>query len=152
MAAKLQGEEDGEITEINITPFVDVVLVLLVIFMVTAPAIMKQSLKVKLPKTLTSDLAGEGDQVGVAITRAGQVLLNGKIQTSEGLQEALKAYNPETRFMIMADVDSRHGELVRFIDLLKQNNLNRFALQVERVQKDSVKPDSTQNSTEEKSE
>jgi biopolymer transport protein ExbD len=101
---------------------------------------------------LTSDLAGEGDQVGVAITKAGQVLLNGKIQTSEGLQEALKAYNPETRFMIMADVDSRHGELVRFIDLLKQNNLNRFALQVERVQKDSVKPDSTQNSTEEKSE
>jgi biopolymer transport protein ExbD len=135
MAANLQGEDSNEITEINITPFVDVVLVLLVIFMVTAPAMMKESLKVKLPKTLTSDLAGEGDQVGVAITKTGQVLLNGKLQSYESLEETLKTYNPETRFMIMADVDSRHGELVRFIDLLKQNNLNRFALQVERVQK-----------------
>jgi biopolymer transport protein ExbD len=135
MAANLSSEGDGEINEINITPFVDVVLVLLVIFMVTAPAMIKESLKVKLPKTLTSDLAGEGDQVGVAITKTGQVLLNGKIQSYETLNESLKAYNPETRFMIMADVDSKHGELVRFIDLLKQNNLNRFALQVERVNK-----------------
>ena len=67
-----------------------------------------------------------------------QVLLNGKIQTKTSLNEALSKYDPETRFMIMADVDSKHGELVRFIDLLKQNNLNRFALQVERV-KDEVK-------------
>lgn len=138
MAANLPGDGDGEITEINITPFVDVVLVLLVIFMVTAPAMIKESLKVKLPKTLTSDLAGEGDQVGVAITKSGQVLLNGKLQTDQTLREALTKYNPETRFMIMADVDSRHGELVRFIDLLKQNNLNRFALQVERVAKDQT--------------
>ncbi len=140
MAAQLNdgdGFDDEDITEINITPFVDVVLVLLVIFMVTAPAMMKESLKVNLPKTLTSDLAGEGEQVGVAITKSGQVLLNGKIQTQETLREALASYNPETRFMIMADVDSRHGELVRFIDLLKQNKLNRFALQVERVNKES---------------
>jgi biopolymer transport protein ExbD len=133
VAANLQGEGDEEITEINITPFVDVVLVLLVIFMVTAPAMIKESLKVKLPKTLTSDLAGEGDQVGVAITKTGQVLLNGKLQSYESLGDTLATYNPETRFMIMADVDSRHGELVRFIDLLKQNGLNRFALQVEKV-------------------
>lgn len=138
MAANLQGEDSTEITEINITPFVDVVLVLLVIFMVTAPAMIKESLKVNLPKTLTSDLVGEGDQVGVAITKTGQVLLNGKIQSYETLRETLKTYNPETRFMIMADVDSRHGELVRFIDLLKQFNLNRFALQVERVQKEEA--------------
>ena len=59
MAANLT-DEDGEITEINITPFVDVVLVLLVIFMVTAPAMIKESLKVKLPKTLTSALSGDG--------------------------------------------------------------------------------------------
>lgn len=132
MAANIT-DEDGEITEINITPFVDVVLVLLVIFMVTAPAMIKESLKVKLPKTLTSDLAGEGTQVGVAITKTGQVLLNGKIQTKTSLNEALSKYDSETRFMIMADVDSKHGELVKFIDLLKQNGLNRFALQVERV-------------------
>lgn len=133
MAANLPSDNDGEITDINITPFVDVVLVLLVIFMVTAPAMMKESLKVNLPKTLTSDLAGEGEQVGVAITKTGQILLNGKIIPEESLRETLQAFDLETRFMIMADVDSRHGDLVRFIDLLKQNNLNRFALQVEKV-------------------
>lgn len=135
MAARVDENDDGEITEINITPFVDVVLVLLVIFMVTAPEMIKESLKVNLPKTLTSDLVGEGDQVGVAITKEGQVLLNGQIQTDESLATALQGYNSETRFMIMADVDSKHGYLVRFIDLLKQNGLNRFALQVERVNK-----------------
>lgn len=133
MAVKLEDKEDDGITDINITPFVDVVLVLLVIFMVTAPAMIKESLKVKLPKTLTSDLVGEGEQVGVAITKEGQILLNGKIQTPEGLKAKLKTFKSETRFMIMADVDSRHGELIRFIDLLKQNGLEKFALQVERV-------------------
>lgn len=143
MSAKIEeGDDEGEITEINITPFVDVVLVLLVIFMVTAPAMIKESLKVKLPKTLTSDLVGEGDQVGVAITKSGQVLINGKIQTDQSLKETLSKFNKETRFMIMADVDSRHGELVKFIDLLKQNDLNRFALQVEKINdEDSTEKD-----------
>lgn len=136
MAANLPSDGDGGINDINITPFVDVVLVLLVIFMVTAPAMIKESLKVKLPKTLTSDLAGEGDQVGVAITKSGQVLLNGKLTSYDTLKDELSKYNKETRFMIMADVDSRHGELVRFIDLLKRNGLNRFALQVERVKEE----------------
>lgn len=136
MAANLPSDGDGGINDINITPFVDVVLVLLVIFMVTAPAMIKESLKVKLPKTLTSDLAGEGDQVGVAITKSGQVLLNGKLTSYETLKDELAKYNKETRFMIMADVDSRHGELVRFIDLLKRNGLNRFALQVEKVKEE----------------
>jgi biopolymer transport protein ExbD len=40
---------------------------------------------------------------------------------------------PETNFLISADTDSRHGDVVRLIDLLKRNNLNRFALQVEKV-------------------
>lgn len=51
------------------------------------------------------------------------------------MQEILRIAKdaPETNFLISADVDSRHGDLVRFIDLLKRNGLNRFALQVERI-------------------
>ena len=131
-------EQDDGINDINITPFVDVVLVLLVIFMVTAPVMIKESLKVNLPKTLTSDLSSKADSVGVAITKDGQVLLNGKLFSEENLllefkQIAAKA--PLTQFLISADTDARHGDVVKVIDLLKKHNLNRFALQVEKVQK-----------------
>ena len=89
-----------------------------------------------LPKTLTSDIGAKASTLGVAITKEGQTLLNGKIFSNESLtQEILRIAReaPETNFLISADVDSRHGDLVRFIDLLKRNGLNRFALQVENI-------------------
>ena len=135
MAAKLDEHDDG-INEINITPFVDVVLVLLVIFMVTAPVMMKESLKVNLPKTLTSDLAAKTDSIGVAITKEGQVLFNGKLLSTDNLQNELRTISqkaPETNFLISADTETRHGDVVRMIDMLKKNNLNRFAQQVEKI-------------------
>jgi biopolymer transport protein ExbD len=138
MAAKLDDHDEG-INEINITPFVDVVLVLLVIFMVTAPAMMKESLKVNLPKTLTSDVTSKADSIGIAITKDGQVLFNGKLISAENLQNELRTISlkaPETNFLISADTDTRHGEVVKMIDRLKKNNLNRFALQVEKIKED----------------
>lgn len=135
MASKLDDQDDG-INDINITPFVDVVLVLLVIFMVTAPVMMKESLKVNLPKTLTSELTTKADSIGVAITKDGQVLFNGKLLSDDNLKtELLRLAQsaPETNFLISADTDTRHGDVVRMIDLLKKNNLHRFALQVEKI-------------------
>jgi len=135
MAGKFDFNDEG-INDINITPFVDVVLVLLVIFMVTAPVMLKESLKVNLPKTLTSDISTKSATVGVAITREGQVILNGKLYSSEGLNEELSrisSSDPNTNFLISADTDSRHGDVVKMIDLLKRNGLNRFALQVEKI-------------------
>jgi biopolymer transport protein ExbD len=128
------------INEINITPFVDVVLVLLVIFMVTAPVMLKESMKVNLPKTMTSDLTTKAATVGVAITQEGQVLLNGKLLNQENLESELIRYAkdaPETNFLISADVETRHGDVVHMIDLLKRHNLNRFALQVEKIKERS---------------
>ncbi len=135
MATKLDDQDDG-INDINITPFVDVVLVLLVIFMVTAPVMMKESLKVNLPKTLTSEVSTKADSIGVAITKEGQVLFNGKLLSDESLKSELAriaSSAPETNFLISADTETRHGDVVRMIDLLKKNNLNRFALQVEKI-------------------
>jgi biopolymer transport protein ExbD len=124
------------INEINITPFVDVVLVLLVIFMVTAPVMIKESMKVNLPKTLTSDITTKAASIGVAISKEGQVFLEGNLMGPESLEQELKRISrdaPETNFLISADTDSRHGDVVKMIDLLKRNNLNRFALQVEKI-------------------
>jgi biopolymer transport protein ExbD len=135
VATKLDDQDEG-INDINITPFVDVVLVLLVIFMVTAPVMIKESLKVNLPKTLTSDISSKADSIGVAITKEGQVLFNGKLLSQESLLAELKRISeaaPETNFLISADTETKHGDVVKMIDLLKKNNLNRFALQVEKI-------------------
>jgi biopolymer transport protein ExbD len=135
MSGKFELDNDG-INEINITPFVDVVLVLLVIFMVTAPVMLKESLKVNLPKTLTSDITTKASTIGVAITKEGQVVLSGRLLSEQGLLEELNRIGntaPKTNFLISADTDSRHGDVVRFIDLLKRNGLNFFALQVEKI-------------------
>ena len=135
MASKFDDNDEG-INEINITPFVDVVLVLLVIFMVTAPVMIKESLKVNLPKTLTSDVTPKTESIGVAITKEGQVLFNGKLMGPDSLQIELQRIAkeaPMTNFLISADTDARHGEVVKMIDQLKKNNLNSFALQVEKI-------------------
>jgi biopolymer transport protein ExbD len=129
--------EIGEgINEINITPFVDVVLVLLVIFMVTTPIMVKEGLKVNLPKTLTSDSLSKSASIGIAVTKEGQILFGGKLLSDTDIQNRLSEIfksAPETPFLISADTEARHGDVVRVIDLLKKNNLNFFALQIERI-------------------
>lgn len=122
---------------INITPFVDVVLVLLVIFMVTAPMLMKDILELNLPKTQSGD--GQVTQtLGIAINRDGNILINGQITDDAGLSAAAKsalAQNPDAQAIISADRDVVYGRVVKAIDLLKTAGLNRFAVQIERDEK-----------------
>lgn len=124
----------GPIHAINVTPFVDVVLVLLVIFMVTAPALLKDVIGVQLPKTVTSD-AKANASLGIAINAQGQILVNGVPVTEAELGRAVVEQlrvTPDLQAIISADQNARHGDLVRAIDVIKQAGLNRFALQVVR--------------------
>ncbi|MGE3975941.1 MAG: ExbD/TolR family protein [Bdellovibrionales bacterium] len=135
MAAEPQSNSESDfMSSINVTPFVDVVLVLLVIFMVTAPILVKDAIGLKLPKTESGD--GKTLQtLGVAVNRQGQFLVNGTLTTDEALktqaQEALRA-DPEAQAIISADTDVPYGRVVKAIDLIKSVGLNRFAIQVER--------------------
>ncbi len=136
MAGPIQDNdsEESDISDINITPFVDVVLVLLVIFMITAPAIMKDVINLRLPKTETSD--GKIMQtLGVAINRDGNILLNGQITDDAGLATATKeslAIDPLTQAVITADVEVVYGRVVKVIDLMKSVGLEKFAVQIEK--------------------
>lgn len=124
----------SDINEINITPFVDVVLVLLVIFMVTAPMLMKDLINIKLPQTATAD-AQSMASLAVAVTEGGQILLNGELITKEILSEranAAAAKDPETQVIISADLNAKHGDVVTVIDSVKAAGLANFAIQVER--------------------
>ncbi len=127
-------DDDLLISQINVTPFVDVVLVLLVIFMVTAPIIAKDILKLNLPKTAAVD-SKSMSQLAVAVNKQGQILLNGVLTTEENLREQvivnLKA-QPEIQAIISADQGTEYGNVVRVIDIIKTAGLNKFAIQVEK--------------------
>jgi len=128
-------DDNGEpISSINVTPFVDVVLVLLVIFMVTAPLLMQDSFGINLPKASSSDKK-LASKLGVAITRQGQILLNGELASPELLSSRVRqalAADPETQALISADTDARHGDVVRAIDLIKTAGMTHFAIQIDR--------------------
>ena len=142
MAQKTGRSDYNAISDINVTPFVDVVLVLLVIFMVTAPAILKDSLGIQLPKSGTAD-SPKNRTFGLAITRQGQFILNGEIVDesvlSTKVKEALKE-DAGVQALISADQDSRHAELVRAIDVLKSSGLEKFALEVRKDKSDGETP------------
>ena len=121
-------------SSINVTPFVDVVLVLLVIFMVTAPIIAKDLLNVKLPKTESGD--GKGmSTLGISVNKQGQVLLNGLPVTEESLASEVGktvAKDKDAQAIIAGDIETQYGNVVRVIDIVKSAGLSRFAIQVER--------------------
>jgi biopolymer transport protein ExbD len=130
-------EDSGLMSSINITPFVDVVLVLLVIFMVTAPMLIKDILELNLPKTVSGD-GQVVETLGIAVNRDGNILLNGQITDDSGLQEAARtalAKNSESQAIISADKEVVYGRVVKVIDLLKTAGLNKFAVQIEREDK-----------------
>ena len=138
MAAEFNNDsEDSTFASINVTPFVDVVLVLLVIFMITAPALVKDILEIKLPKTQSGD--GKIMQtLGVAVNKDGNILLNGQITDEDGLITAAKealGKDTQSQAIVSADVEATYGKVVRVIDILKTSGIERFAVQIEREEK-----------------
>jgi biopolymer transport protein ExbD len=128
--------ERGEdiISDINVTPLVDVVLVLLIIFMVTATYIVRQAIEVTLPRAAQ---AGEttGTTLAVVLTRDGDVFLDGARVAEGELRAGVRAAaakDPEARAVISADERALHGAVVRLIDVLKGEGVTRFAIHVER--------------------
>lgn len=133
MAGTLKAGKKGMITEINVTPMVDVVLVLLVIMMVSATYIVSQSLKVELPKT-----ANGADSVqslaAVTIAKTGGVYYNQKPIAESELAAKLKeahANNPDVNLIVTADKEVPHGKVVHVIDVARGEGIFKFAINVE---------------------
>jgi biopolymer transport protein ExbD len=134
MAAKTSDDEGGPIADINVTPFVDIVLVLLIIFMVAVPMIMNQAIKVNLPKA-ASGKAADSTTVAITIKRSGKVYLNGKEIERPALQRFLAAEaraNKQIRAIVSADQEVAHGTVVSYLDLLNLTGISRYAISVEK--------------------
>ena len=133
MAATSMGQGDDEmITGINVTPLVDVVLVLLVILMVTASYVVSRSIPVELPKGASAESVPT--TLSISIDKDGASFLDAQPVTEAALRarihDAARA-DPETRAVIAADGRTTHARVVRVIDLLRQENVTRFAINVE---------------------
>jgi biopolymer transport protein ExbD len=134
MAARPTSGDEDLISDINVTPLVDVVLVLLVIFMVTATYIVRQSIEVDLPRAAR---AGEatGSVLAIVLTREGTVYLDGVRADEAQLERRVRqvvAQDREARAVIAADRMALHGAVVRLIDLVKGAGVTRFAIHVEK--------------------
>src|SRR5512140_3862903 len=117
MAGTSGSDDDDIIVGINVTPLVDVVLVLLIIFMVTATYIVRASIEVDLPRAAHGGEA-TGTILNVVLTRDGQVYLDGVARTEGELVDrtrAAVAKDTDTRAIISADKGALHGAVVRVI-------------------------------------
>ena len=132
--ATLPSGDDDEIGYINITPMVDVLLVLLVIFMVTANFLKQESVNINLPKVGAAD-PNVAKSVQVAITKDGKLLLEG-IDTNEEKMVASLAqeskYRPNMRVTLSADERLSYGTIARVMGLIRQSGVTRIALSVKR--------------------
>ena len=134
MAGGFAGSGDDDvISAINITPLVDVVLVLLIIFMITAPVIYQSAIKVQLPKARSGEEA-QRSALNFTITKEGAVMWDKEQVDWASLGTRLSALNeknPEQTAIISADEATPHGTVIKLMDSLRQAGLTRFALNVE---------------------
>jgi biopolymer transport protein ExbD len=131
MAAAAHNDDDI-ITGINVTPLVDITLVLLVILMVTASYVASRAIPMDLPKGAT----GESTPItlSVSVDKDGKTFLDAEPIDEPALRERIKrahAADPETRAVIAADGRVQHARVVRVIDLLRQENVTKFAINVD---------------------
>lgn len=133
MAFKADSTDDV-LAEINVVPLVDVILVVLIIFMVTAPMIMKPSINVNLPKAATGE-ATTPSKLNITISPDGKLNLDGhlvedqEVQT-KALEEVKK--NPDIQAIIAADKDVPHGRVMSVLDLVKSAGVKKFAISIDK--------------------
>jgi len=141
MGASLGGDEDDLIADINITPFVDIILVVLIIFMVTATQIVESSIKVNLPDAATGE-ATESTSLGVTLLTDGDLLLDGEPISPKALGARLKSEKQQSDdvvVLISADRAVAHGRVTWLIDLVRSQGIAKFAINIDKAQ--TIPPD-----------
>lgn len=133
MAGKVS-DDDDVLSEINVTPLVDIMLVLLIIFMLTneevSEKMKKAQIDVDLPKAASAELK-PSKPLSIVISKDGKLFLNGNPMNEEQLAaEAGKAAaeNPEVEAILSADRRVSHGEVVRIIDRIRQAKVEKVAI------------------------
>jgi biopolymer transport protein ExbD len=129
-----RGGRRGGIVGINVTPMVDIMLVLLVIMMVSSIYIVSRALKVELPKTATSDESTQSPMT-VTLTKDNKTFFNNEpvaddVELTARFQKAKAAATGDPSLVVTADAQALHGRVVHVIDLAKLQGVTKFAINV----------------------
>ena len=133
---ELHGGSRRLLSEINVTPFVDVMLVLLIIFMVTAPMMM-QGVDVNLPQTTTKAIASEEERLVISITAKREIFLNEYKISLDSLQKKLQAIyqnRPDRAIFLRADQTLPYGFVMEVMAAVRQTGIKRVGMVTEPLQ------------------
>lgn len=134
MAGGAQEDEDS-ITGINVVPLVDVVLVLLIIFMMTASIIVAPSVNIELPEVSTADTP-PSKNLHFLIDTLGTIYLDDKAIEKEQIVAMIRkevAEKPDVQVLVSADKQVPYGEVVEVLDMVRTGGVTKFAISVEMV-------------------
>lgn len=124
-----KGSEDGMMAELNVTPLVDVMLVLLVIFIVTAPLIVPQSMKVNLPKTQAVAQQDQAKNAQLIIEANGNLTLQGRSVNDRELASELKQQSttPQFQLQVNADKSVPYGRVAEVMAIAQANGVTKLS-------------------------
>jgi biopolymer transport protein ExbD len=134
MAGQLGGQDDEPISAINVVPLVDIILVVLIIFMVTAPLVLKPTIPVNLPKAASGEEAPPSP-LNIAIGKDGAISVNGQVASLPEVTAAvtkLVAEKPETAAILQADKTVTLEKLTEVIDVVKAAGVKKVAFSIEK--------------------
>ena len=120
-------QQDSMMSEINVTPLVDVMLVLLVIFIVTAPLLAPQSLKINLPKTTAVTQETKHKALRLTVDAQGQLILDNLAVSDVQLADVLKQRGAEAQLQIEADRAVPYGRIAELMALAQRNGISKLS-------------------------
>lgn len=132
MGQRARDNDDDLISDINIVPFVDILLVILIIFMVTAPVVMRPSLKIQLPEATTGDKT-DYTPFQLTVSAKDKIVLNGEPVAYENLKALAADFiskNPTGQAVISADEKVPHGDVISILDQIKLGGVKKLGLSI----------------------
>ena len=135
MASKCNSDSSGAIAEINVIPLVDIILVVLIIFMVAAPLVMKPKIDINLPKATTAKEDKDKSPLRVVLGKKGELFVNDKAVSLEGLtEEAHKVVKerPAASAILIADKESTLEKVTELVDAVKLAGVQKVAFSIQR--------------------
>ncbi len=131
---KLIDDDDKEISDINMTPFVDIILVVLIIFMITATFIVEGKIKLNLPKSKTAETGKQiKKNIEISIKKTGEMFLNGKPVSIKELKENLKQLKKTDGVIVLrSDKDTKFQRIISVIDACKETGFENFIIEAKK--------------------
>lgn len=138
MAGKASNNSGGNtIAEINVIPLVDIILVVLIIFMVAAPLVMKPKIDINLPKSTTAEDNKDKKPMRVVLGNKGELYLENQASSLEGVTAESKkraAENPEAAALLIADKSATLAMVTELVDAIKIGGMKKIAFSIEKKQ------------------